>query len=200
MFAEAIRVALEDTDDISVVGAAEGSDDGWQAALASRPDVVLMDYRLPDGDGVALAQRVKTALPGCKVVMLTGVPDDAVLRRAVEAGCSGYVTKNESIADVIVAVRAAHRGETAISPERLARIIQSQRDRTELGHDLTPRELEVLQLLADGLSNVAIAERLGIQLVTARNHVQSLLAKLEAHSKLEAVSIALRRGLVSYPG
>ena len=199
MFSEALRAALDTSDDIAVTAAVDTAAGGVAEAKASRPDVVLMDYRLPDGDGVEAARRIKQALPDTKIVMLSGTLDDAVLREAIQAGCSGYLTKGHAIEELILAVRAAHRGEALISPQMLTRLLDRFGDRTRPGADLTSRETEVLRLLADGLSNQAIADQLGIRLATVRNHVQSVIEKLEAHSKLEAVATALRLGLIQTP-
>jgi len=198
MFAEALQAALDGTDDIAVADAAATAAEGLDAARRSSPDVVLMDYRLPDGDGVETARAIKAEHPKARVVMLTAAASDDVLRQAIAAGCSGYLTKDQSVDQLLVAVRAAHRGEVLISPERLSRLVNNSDDRTRPGADLTVREIEVLRLVAEGLSNAAIAERLGIRLATVRNHVQSMIGKLYAHSKLEAVAVAVRMSIISY--
>lgn len=171
-----------------------------EAALTTNPDVVLMDYRLPDGDGVDAARKIKRDRPDTKVVMLTAVSDDTVLSQAIQAGCSGYLTKDHTVDELILAVRAAYNGEALISPAMLSRLLDRLSDRSRPGSDLTARETEVLRLLADGRSNQAIAKALDIRLATVRNHVQRVIEKLHAHSKLEAVAVALRLGLIQNPG
>ncbi|HEY7927269.1 MAG: response regulator [Candidatus Dormibacteria bacterium] len=198
MFSEALRLALDETDDIAVTAAVETRAAAIQAARDTHPDVVLMDYRLPDGDGVATAREIKNELPAARIVMLTATSDDIVLRQAIEAGCSGYLTKDHTVEELILAVRAAHNGEALISPAMLSRLLDRLGDRSRPGSDLTRRETEVLRLLARGLSNQAIAADLGISLATVRNHVQSVIEKLRAHSKLEAVAKATRLGMLSY--
>ena len=199
MFSQALRLALDDEDDIAVTDAVETSGAAVEAALATRPDVVLMDYRLPDGDGIEAARQIKAELPDTRIVMLTAAADDSVLGKAIQAGCSGYLTKDHTIDELTLAVRAAHRGEALISPALLSRLLDRLGDRTRPGSDLTARELEVLRLLAQGLSNQAIATDLGIRLATVRNHVQSIIEKLRVHSKLEAVATALRLGMIQPP-
>ena len=199
MFAQALRTALDDSDDLAVTDAVGTVSDAVQAASEMRPDVVLMDYRLPDGDGVEAARRIKAVLPDTKIVMLSATSDDSVLREAIQAGCSGYLTKNHAIEELVLAVRAAHRGEALISPAMLSRLLDRLGDRSRPGSDLTNRETEVLRLLAQGLSNQAIATSLDIRLATVRNHVQSVIEKLQAHSKLEAVATAHRLGLIEPP-
>ena len=200
MFSQALRGALDEEDDLAVTAAVETCAAALQAARDTTPDVVLMDYRLPDGDGVDTARRIKAELPATRVVMLTASSDDAVLRQAIQAGCSGYLTKDHTIDELVLAVRAAFNGEALITPALLSRLLDRLSDRTQPGSDLTTRESEVLRLLAQGLSNQAIALNLGIRLATVRNHVQSVIEKLHAHSKLEAVATAMRLGLIQPPG
>lgn len=167
------------------------------AARRLQPDVVLMDYRLPDGDGVEATRLVREVAPGAAVVMVTSVGSESALMGAIDAGCAAFVLKDGPVQDVIDAARAAGRGEAMIPPSMLARLLP--RLRRTAGAPLsalTDREQEVLELLADGLSSQAIADRLFLSLNTVRNHVQNILVKLGAHSRLEAVATAVRTGLV----
>jgi DNA-binding NarL/FixJ family response regulator len=199
MFGESLRKALEDEDDMTVVALTPTGADAMSALRTLEPDVALIDYRLPDTDGVELAQKFRRERPGCRVVMVTAEEGEDVLRRAIEAGCSGYLTKERRVEELVLAIRTAHRGETMISPQLLTQLLgRLHSDHTKPGWDLTSREREVLGLLAGGFSNQAIAGRLGISLATVRNHVQSVIAKLGAHSKLEAVTTAVRQGIVQY--
>jgi DNA-binding NarL/FixJ family response regulator len=161
------------------------------------PDVVLLDHRLPDGDGVGAIRELLALCPGAAVVVLTASAGDAVLIEAIEAGAAGFLSKTRSLAEVTSTVRAAATGEAVISPELLARLLPRLHRGGRGGADeLTEREREVLTLLAEGLSNAGIAERLTVSVHTVRNHVANLSAKLGAHSKLEALSIAIRQGLL----
>jgi DNA-binding NarL/FixJ family response regulator len=196
MFSQALSAALDEADDIAVTAAVSTAAEGLSAAADSNPDVVLMDYRLPDGNGVDAARRIKASTPAARIMMLTASSDDDVLRQAIEAGCSGYLTKDHTIEDLILAVRAAYNGEAVISPAMLSRLVARGAERERPGSDLTTRETEVLRLLAQGRSNPAIANALGIRLATVRNHVQSVIEKLQAHSKLEAVATATRQGII----
>jgi DNA-binding NarL/FixJ family response regulator len=129
--------------------------------------------------------------------MLTSFADEATLVASIEAGCSGFVTKSKSTSEVTVAVRLAADGEAVVSPDMLALLLpRLSRTRRGLGTDLTRRELEVLMLLSDGESKDRIGERLFLSPNTVRNHIQSILSKLGAHSRLEAVAIAVREGLI----
>lgn len=197
MFAESLTRILDAQDDIEVVGSARTMADGVELVSRLRPSVVLADYQLPDGDGAKVAAAVKAMLPDTHVLMVTGTTSDAALLAAIEAGCTGYVTKDQAVDELVQAVRGAAGGEVLIPPAMLARVLPKlRRDHRRIGSDLTPRELEVLHMLAEGLSNKEIAARLVVSVNTARNHVQNLLTKLHAHSKLEAVATAVREGIV----
>lgn len=197
MLVQGLRAALGTEGDIEVVATAGTVEDACAAVRMHAPDVVLMDYELPDGDGAAATERVKTDVPTVQVVMVTSFDDEAVLVRAIEAGCSGFITKHKAVGEVAHAVRAAHSGEALISPSMLARLLpRLRRKERGVGVDLTPREMEILRYLAEGMSNAAIAERLVLSLHTVRNHVQNVIGKLGAHSKLEAVATAVREGIL----
>ena len=200
MFAESLARLLGDEDGIEVIGVAASSEEGVDAVQRLKPDVVLVDYRMPDRDGVETAATIKELDPSCMVVMLTGSEDDRVLLGAIDAGCSGFLTKDRAAGEVARAVRAAASGEALISPAQLARLLPRLSSKhTEVGTDLTRRELELLTHLARGSSNKAIAADLHLSLNTVRNYVQSVLTKLDAHSKLEAVATAVREGIIDYP-
>jgi DNA-binding NarL/FixJ family response regulator len=200
LVAEALTAALQAQPDVLVVGHAATLGDGLKILSKEKVDVVLLDYRLPDADGVEGIRSVLAAAPAAAVVMVTATEDERVLIAAVEAGCAGFVTKTGGMTDVLDAVRRAATGEATITPSLLARLLRrlSQRG-TGIGRDLTEREQEVLGAITEGLPNSEIAERLVVSVNTVRNHVQSVLAKLGAHSKLEAAAIAVREGLVQ-PG
>ena len=198
MFAESLVSLLEREHDLEITGQAASIAELKQALAGPEPDVVLMDYRLPDGDGIEGALLVRERRPEAQVVMLTGTSEDSVLLSAIEAGCAGFVTKDNAVDEAVSAIRAAASGEAVISPQMLSRLLPKlRREREEdTASPLTPRETEILTLLAEGHANQVIAERLTISLNTVRNHVQNLLSKLGAHSKLEAVAVAVRMGLL----
>lgn len=201
MFSQTLLRVLADEPDLEVVATASSVADGRSRARIYRPDVVLMDYRLPDGLGTDAARLIREDRPETKVVMLTGFPEDSVLLTAIEIGCSGYMTKDGAVQEAISAVRAAAAGEALISPMMLARLLPKlRRDPNRVSYSLSSRELDVLRLMAEGLPNGAIADRLFVSINTIRKHVQSILTKLGAHSKLEALAIAVRQGLVDMAG
>jgi DNA-binding NarL/FixJ family response regulator len=163
-------------------------------------DVILLDQRLPDGQGTHAAAELRALRPGAKVVLVTAAMDPSVLNEALAAGCAGFVTKGDSIDALSAAVRAAAEGATPVSPAMLNRLMSGNPNGSSLTEPLTPRETAVLLFLADGMGNEEISKRLFISIHTLRNHIQSIISKLGAHSKLEAVSIAIREGLITAPG
>ena len=197
LVAQSLTMLLSAQADMEVVGVAGSVAEVRELAASRRPHVVLMDYALPDGDGVMATEAIKTSQPDVNVVMLTSFADEEVLVAAIEAGCSGYITKHKGADELTTAVRLAAGGEALVSPDMLARLLPRLRRRHQgLGSDLTPRERQVLDLLAQGDSKEVIARRLFLSTNTVRNHIQSILTKLNAHSRLEAVAAATREGLV----
>jgi DNA-binding NarL/FixJ family response regulator len=193
MFVQSLARVLELEEDIEIITTANSASAAISAAAEHLPDVILMDYRLPDGDGISAASRIKSRHPHIRIVLLTGSNDPDALQRVVDAGCLGYLDKAGSIDDLLAAVRIAATGHVVISATDLNKLVASSRgDPTTL----TKREREVLFLIAEGLSNQVIARRLVLSVHTVRTHVQTILAKLGAHSKLEALAIAKRRTLV----
>lgn len=200
MFAESLARLLGDELLIDVLGVAGNGLEAMQMSAKLGPHVVLVDYELPDTNGASLAAELKAADPDVMVVMLTGSNEDRVLLDAIDAGCSGFLTKDRAVTEVVEAVRGAAAGEALISPVLLARLLPKlKRTYRSLGSDLTDRERATLNLLAKGWTNKAIAADLNLSLNTIRNYVQSTLGKLGAHSKLEAVSTAVREGIIEYP-
>ena len=197
---ESLFHLLSDQPGIEVTARARTAAEAVDACRAAPPDIVVMDYHLPDGDGIDTAQRIRAEHPAIKVLMLTAQNKESILLRAIEAGCAGFVTKDRAVAELLDAIRVVASGEAWIPPELVTRLLPRLK-RTYRGvvADLTPREIEVLRLAARGLANGAIAEELHISVNTARNHVQNAIAKLQAHSKLEAVAVAVREGIIDYP-
>jgi DNA-binding NarL/FixJ family response regulator len=194
--AESLRLLLDRVHDIEVVGVAGTVAAGTAETTRLRPDVVLMDYQLPDGDGVTAARQIVAGLQAA-VVMLTASGDDELALRALEAGCAGFVDKAETVSTLVAAIRAASAGELLIGPSVLARLLpRISRREKPVSAGLSSRELEVLGLMALGCADREIANRLFISVNTARKHVQNIVRKLGAHSKLEAVMIAVRGHIV----
>ena len=197
VLASSLAKTLDTEPDLLSVGVAGSLKQAAELIRTTAPDVLLLDHRLPDGDGVAAIGRLRELRPSMAVIVLTASPSEHLMVSAVEAGVSGFLSKTRSLAEVTSAVRAAAVGEAVISPEMLARLLPRLGGSGRVGAaTLTEREREILGLIAQGLSNAAIAERLVVSVNTVRNHVANLLAKLGARSKLEALSIAIRDGLL----
>ncbi|MGD9998407.1 MAG: response regulator [Ilumatobacteraceae bacterium] len=200
MFAESLARLLSDEEGIEIVGVAVDGARALEMVTSRQPRVALVDYNLPEQDGITIAAAMKRLRPSTMVVMVTGSTEDRVLLGAIEAGCSGFITKDRAADEIAEVVRGAAAGEALISPALLARLLpRLQRSHRSLGDDLTERERDTLRYLARGWTNKVIATEMNLSLNTVRNYVQSVLTKLGAHSKLEAVSIAVREGLVDYP-
>lgn len=200
MFAEAVAQALETFPEFTVVGVATTAEEGRRMLGETNADVVLMDYRLPDGTGTRAAQQMCADRPSTKVVIVTATDDDILLAEAIDAGCSGFVVKTRGLGELVNATRAAAAGDAVIPPPLLRHMVaRLSSASTSTAFGLTAREIEVLRLLARGTSTKLIAAQLGISVHTARNHVQNIIRKCDAHSKLEAVSMALREGVIQTP-
>lgn len=195
MFVDLLGQRLAQEPDIEVVATA-GTGAAALATIPADVDVVLCDYHLPDTDGVTLTEALLAAIPSAHVLMLTSSGDDTVLIRAISAGCSGFVSKTAPLDDVTDGIRAAAAGESIITPDELASVLTRVAARAKSDDPLTPREHDVLEQMARGRSNQDIAATLYVAVDTTRNHVSSILRKLESHSKLEAVVTAARRGLI----
>ena len=200
MFTQAVAAALTEEPDMEVVDTVENLASARRRLEELDVDVILLDQRLPDGQGTHAAAELRALRPGAKVVLVTAAMEPSVLNEALAAGCAGFVTKGDSIDALAAAVRAAASGATPVSPAMLTRITRGDSNNSSLTEPLTPRETAVLLFLADGMGNEEIAKRLFISIHTLRNHIQSIISKLGAHSKLEAVSIAIREGLITAPG
>lgn len=183
--------------DMESVGIARDLAEARTRVVDRAPDVLLLDRRLPDGDGIEAIAELRRLRPEVRVVVLTATDSDQVLVQAIEAGACGFLSKSRGLGEVIDAVRSAAAGEAVISGEMLSRLLPKLTRAGGPSVELTPREQEVLELLAEGKSNAAIAEALFVSVHTVRNHVANLSAKLGAHSKLEALSVAVRNGLLS---
>lgn len=194
--AEALHATLSLEPDIEVVGVAENGREATELAAQHAPDVVLLDFRLPDATGADVVRRLHATNPDSKIVVFTGSGRDQAVMSAIDAGAIGFVTKDQSFADVLAAIRAAATGAATIAPTLLARVLPEIRRGADRHLRLTRREEEVLDQLAAGRSNAEIADRLSLSVNTIRNHVASVLTKLDARTRGEAVAKAANAGLV----
>jgi NarL family two-component system response regulator LiaR len=192
-----LRYFLLAFDDLELIGEASNGEEAVKACEQLRPDVVLMDLMMPRMNGAAATRLITERWSQTRVIALTNFQDAELVQKALRSGASGYLLKNVSAEDLAQAIRAAHAGQTTLAPEATQALIEAAGQPRDLGHDLTPREQEVLELLVQGLSNADIAEQLVIGLSTAKFHVSNILSKLGVTSRSEAVSLALQYRLVT---
>jgi DNA-binding NarL/FixJ family response regulator len=196
-FAELLSRALDAESDLECVGHAQDSAQALAAVARLMPDVVLMDVNLPDRDGISTAAQLVRDYPDLKILILTAHASLAVVERAAAAGASGFLAKDGSLTEVLNGLRTARFGSLILPDGLLTRLSAvGERDRTMQQWNLTPRELEVLDLLGHGRDPRGIAKELGVTLHTCRGYVKGVLAKLGVHSQLEAVVLATRTGLI----
>jgi DNA-binding NarL/FixJ family response regulator len=188
------------TDDIEVVGEAGDGSEALALVESIRPDVVLMDLRMPRRDGVSATGAIVSRYPSTRVLVLTTYDTDTDILHAVEAGAAGYLLKDTPHADLLDGIRAAARGETVLAPPVAARLMSRLRTpTTPAATQPSPRELEVLAAVARGLSNVEIGRELFIGEATVKTHLQRLFAKLDVDDRTRAVTVAIERGLLPNP-
>jgi two-component system response regulator NreC len=203
LFREAVKVVLSSEADIEVVGEAQDGNQAVAEAERVQPDVALLDAELPNRDGISATQQIAELVPTCRVIVFSAREDESVLIDAMEAGASGYLSKEAPLTELISATRAVHRGEALVPPRMLGallqRLIRRRRERDEAFRrlaSLTRREREVLALLARGADKDGIAQHLVISPETARTHLQNVLGKLGVHSRLEAAAFVVRNGIL----
>jgi RNA polymerase sigma factor (sigma-70 family) len=204
LFRRGLDLVLSEEPDIKVVGEAADGIEAVHRAEEMAPDVVVMDVRMPRSTGIEAARRIRERLPDTKVIMLTVSDSEEDLYAAVKAGASGYLLKEISIEELADAVRAVARGHSLISPSMASKLLtefnalvqQAEERHRSFLPSLTDRELDVLKLVAKGLSNREISEELYISENTVKNHVRNILEKLHLHSRMEAVVYAMREKLL----
>jgi DNA-binding NarL/FixJ family response regulator len=196
MLREGLTAVLGTQPDFEVIGEAA---DGWEVvrlAQELRPDVILLDLEMPTLDGVAALERLRDAGSGARTIVFTAYDADERILRSLRAGARGYLLKGASRAEIFDAIRTVHSGGSLLGPAVTSRVLDHIEQGDARPDGLTPRELEVLALLARGLKNAEIAGELFISERTVKFHVSSILAKLGADTRTEAARIAARRGLV----
>ncbi|AXB43474.1 DNA-binding response regulator [Amycolatopsis albispora] len=196
MVAEALEIAFADVPDIDLVASAQSVESGLALTRAHRPDVVVLDRRLPDGDGIDALPRFREQSPHSQVLVLTGEATTNMAARVVAAGGAGLLVKTGLFTDLVAALRRVAAGSSAFEPGLLAGVLDRLASRERGEPMLTARERQVLALIAEGAATDRIAAELNLARNTVRNHIQRILGKLNAHSKLEAVAFARRNGLI----
>lgn len=196
-----IRMLLQAQSDMEIVGECEAGSEAVAQVRALRPDVVLMDVEMPDMSGIEATRQIKAAAPETAVVALTMYEDDQYFFEMLKAGASGYVPKRAAPNELVHAIRTVSRGEVFLYPSLAARLVhnylhrEEATDEAELS-DLTPRENEVLILIAEGLTNPEIADKLTISVKTVDRHRENIMRKLNMHNRIDLVKYAIKQGLI----
>ncbi len=193
-----LRLFLLAFDDMELVGEASNGKKALALCEQVQPHVVLMDLVMPEMNGVEATQAIRERYPHVQVIALTSFPEEELVRQAMDAGAIAYLLKNTSASELAAAIRAAHVGRPTFAPEATQALIHSQETvrSSQLGHNLTTREREVLALMAEGMSNAKISERLVVSNSTIKFHVSNILSKLNVDSRTEAISLAFKHRLV----
>lgn len=182
--------------DVEVVGEAENGAEAVRLARQLQPNVVLMDLKMPEMDGVAATREIRSKQPGVRVIVLTSFAEDNMVQGALQAGATGYLLKNVSGAELANAIRAANAGRITLSSEATEALVHAAAHPIVPADELTEREREVLALMVDGLSNQEIADRLFLSLGTVKFHAGNIYSKLGVDSRVAAVTLAIQRRLV----
>jgi DNA-binding NarL/FixJ family response regulator len=195
---EGVAGLLTTEPDMEIVGEAEDGIEALEKARATMPDVILMDIEMPNCDGLEATRLIKQEMPYVKIVMLTVHDADERLFEAIRSGAQGYLLKNIGATELVSMLRGMERGEAPISRTMATRILDEFSQQDDKGHDLlTPREREVLQWVARGKTNREIADALVISENTVKNHMRNILSKLHLSNRAQAMTYALRKGLVN---
>jgi len=194
--ADGLAALLNEQPDMTVVGTAVGVEDSLMLTAELMPDVALVDFRLGDGTGADAGTGIRQIRPDTKLIFLTREDSEAARFAALESGASAFIHKSRAASEVVEAVRTVGRGGTLFTPRSISSLVRRRREMDGQLESLTPREREVLRMMAQGVSSRDIAGALGISYTTVRTHIRSLGGKLGVHSKLEAIAKARELALV----
>jgi DNA-binding NarL/FixJ family response regulator len=200
MVSEALQIALNAQPDIEVVGTAATLREGVAFVARLCPAVVVLDYKLPDGEAPEGIGAIRAVCNNTAILVLSAVADYHSVVRTLEAGADGYLLKDQTMDELVAAVRSVSNGGRPLAPRLVSALVTRLSRTTTPAHQLSGREIEVLGLLAQGLSTAELSTRLQLSINTVRNHVQRAIRRLGAHSKLEAVAIAQREGIIAPAG
>ena len=188
---------LEVSDDLELVGEASNGLEAIHQCEIHPPDVILMDLLMPEMDGVTATHEIRSRWPGTQVIVLTSFQESDLVQQALKAGAISYILKNVSMQPLTRAIRQAYAGKSTLAQEAVQALVQTRSQPQPPQYNLTPRELEVLELIVEGLNNPAISERLVISIGTTRSHVSNILSKLGVSNRAEAIALALRNKIIA---
>ena len=197
MVRRGLATFLKVFDDLELAGEAAGGQEAVQLCAKVQPDVVLMDMVMPDMDGPTATRLIREQSPSIQVIALTSFKEENLVQSALQAGAIGYLLKDVSADELAQAIRSAHAGRSTLSPEAAQALVHAVSQPPATGLDLTERDRVVLALMVEGLNNTQIAGRLTVSPSTIKSHVSNILSKLGVSSRTEAVTLALRNGLVT---
>jgi len=183
--------------DLEMVGEAANGREAVDSCERFRPDVILMDLMMPEMDGASATRQIRSNRPEIQIIALTSFQEKDLVQEALQAGAISYLLKGVSAQELANAIRAAYAGRSTLAPEATQILIRAAKEGPTPGHDLTPREHQVLELVAEGLSNPDIAKELNVSRSTARAHVSQILSKLGVSNRTEAIALAFRSKLVT---
>ncbi len=186
---------LSDEEGIEVVGSATDGEQALRLIALRRPDVAVLDVRMPKAGGIDVLRRLGTSTTGPRVILFTGYPERTLLVEALDVGARGFMLKESALSDLTHAIRIVGRGGTYVDPELASAIVTP--GATDRLHTLTRRQREIVRMLADGMRNDDVAKRLSISPLTVKTHVKNAMERLEADTRTEAVATALREALIS---
>jgi two-component system, NarL family, response regulator LiaR len=196
MVRRGLATFLKIFDDLELAGEADSGEAAVELCAKIQPDVILMDMVLPEMDGAEATRLIRQKFPQVQVIALTSFKEGKLIKNALEAGAIGYLLKDVSADDLVWAIRSAHAGRATLSPEAAQSLVETANLPPAPGLDLTEREREVLTLMIEGLNNTQIAGRMTISPSTVKSHVSNILSKLGVASRTEAVTLALRNGII----
>ena len=184
-------------DDLDLIAEADSGEEAVRLCAEHKPDVVLMDLMMPGMDGAEATEAIRSQFPATQVIALTSFREEELVQRALKAGALSYLLKNVSADELADAIRAAYAGRPTLSPEATAALIHAATQPPKIDYELTPRELDVLGLMVQGLNNPEIAESLIVSRSTVKFHVSSILSKLGVNGRTEAVALAIKEKLIA---
>jgi NarL family two-component system response regulator LiaR len=197
MVRRGLAAFLQVKPDLQLVGEARDGAEALEVCREVRPDVILMDLVMPEMDGAEATRNIREQFPTVQVIALTSFQEKDLIREVLEAGAIGYLLKNVTVDELTTAIKAAHFGQSTLAPEAVQALLWPQPSEPEKPtYDLTPREMEVLELLVEGLNNREIGERLFVSRATAKAHVSHILDKMGVSNRAEAIVVALREQIV----